>query len=153
MLDDLVRLGTNCARMARFMIDSLKFRADILYNVYREMRRTYRALIATAAQSMGIDDAAITREERQMSRHGADDQCGAVIAYWATYYLIRNWQCSFCGASGVVDTRGRAPGRERPGSRGAPIFCDAQIATVITHFYRKGALYFSKHLSKGLPSL
>jgi hypothetical protein len=108
MLDDLVRLGTNCARMARFMIDSLKFRADILYNVYREMRRTYRALIATAAQSMGIDDAAITREERQMSRHGADDQCGAVIAYWATYYLSRNWQCSFCGASGVVDTRGRA---------------------------------------------
>ena len=97
MLDDLVRLGTNCARMARFMIDSLKFRADILYNVYREMRRTYRALIATAAQSMGIDDAAITREERQMSRHGADDQCGAVIAYWATYYLSRNWQCSFCG--------------------------------------------------------
>ena len=32
-------------------------------------------------------------------------------------------------------------------------FCDAQIATVITHFYRKGTLYFSKHLSKGLPSL
>jgi len=108
MLDDLVRLGTNCARMARFTIGSLKFRADILYTVYREMRRTYRALIATGAQSMGIYDAAITREERQMSRHGADDQCGAVIAYWATYYLSRNWQCSFCGASGVVDTRGRA---------------------------------------------
>jgi len=32
-------------------------------------------------------------------------------------------------------------------------FCDAQIATDITHFYRKGTLYFSKHLSKGLPSL
>jgi hypothetical protein len=34
-----------------------------------------------------------------------------------------------------------------------PFFCDAQIATVIMRFYRKGTLYFSKHLSKGLPSL
>ncbi len=75
MLDDLVRLGTNCARMARFMIGGLKFRADILYTACREMRPTYRALIATGAQSMGIDDAVITREERQMSRHGADHQC------------------------------------------------------------------------------
>ena len=122
MLDDLVRLGTNCARMARFMIGSLKFRADILYSVCREMRRTYRALIATGAQSMGIDDAAITREERLMSRHGADDQCGAVIAYWATYYLSRNWQCSFCGTSGVVDTRGRAL-NESGQDQGALQFC------------------------------
>ena len=143
MLDDLVRLGTNCARMARFMIGSLKFRADILYNVYREMRRTYRALIATAAQSMGIDDAAITREERQMSRHGADDQCGAVIAYWATYYLSRNWQCSFCGASGVVDTRGRAPGRERPGSRGAPIFFAMRKSRLLSRTFTARVLCIS----------
>ena len=119
MLDGIIRLGMICtgmARMARFVISALKFRADILYIVCREMRQTYKTLVATGAQKMGGDDAAITSEERQMSRHGADDQSGAVIAYWATYYLSRNWHCSLCGTSGVVDTRGRAPsgsGRKR----------------------------------------
>jgi hypothetical protein len=108
MFDDLIRLGTICARMARFVISALKSRADILYIVCHEMWRTYRALVATGGQSMGSDDAAITREEKRIGRQGADDQCGAVIAYWATYYLSRNWQCSLCGTSGVVDTRGRA---------------------------------------------
>ncbi|MCI0392148.1 MAG: hypothetical protein MOB07_25740 [Acidobacteria bacterium] len=101
-------MKTSCARIAGVVIDVLKFRAGILYVVCHEMRRNYKALVTAGAQSTGIDDAAITREEKQVSRQGADDQCGAVIAYWATYYLSRNWQCSLCGTSGVVDTRGRA---------------------------------------------
>jgi hypothetical protein len=125
MLNGIIRLGMICtgmARMARFVISALKFRADILYIVCREMRQTYKALVATGAQKMGSDDAAITSEERQMSRHGADDQRGAVIAYWATYYLSRNWQCSLCGTSGVVDTRGRAL-NESGQDQGALQFC------------------------------
>jgi hypothetical protein len=122
MFNDLIRLVTICARMARSVIGSLKFRADILYIVCREARWNYGALVAINAQSMGSDDAAITREEKRIGRQGADDQCGAVIAYWATYYLSRNWQCSLCGTSGVVDTRGRAL-NESGQDQGALQFC------------------------------
>lgn len=122
MFDDVIRMKTSCARIARLMISMLKFRAGILHIVCREMRRNYKALVAADARSLGIDDATITGEEKQVSRQGADDQCGVVIAYWVTYYLSRNWQCSLCGTSGVVDTRGRAlNGRGK--DQGALQFC------------------------------